>query len=149
MENKNFINALDDWGTILTDTYDNYNKASDLQCKIETGINGGVTKATVLGLTDEELLIVVETFNTQLENYLYPNKDEIIRVFGIDTFITIENVLEETCLLYCYVEELKDADQETLDDYGYEDEWFQESFYEKIEILRSINLNNKNIFNIY
>ena len=149
MENKNFINALDDWGTILTDTYDNYNKVSDLQCKIETGINRGVTKATVLGLTDEELLIVVETFITQLENYLYPNKDEIIRVFGIDTFITIENVLEEMCQVYYMAEELIDADQETLDDYGYEDKWFQESFYEKIEILRSINLNNKNIFNIH
>ena len=145
MENKNFINTLDDWGEVLTHSYDNYNKVGPLQCKIETGINGGVTKATLMSLTDEELLIVVETFITQLENYLYPNRDEIIRVLGLDIFTTIENVLDETGLY----EELIDADQETLEDYGYEDEWFQESFYEKIEILRSINLNNKNIFNIY
>lgn len=157
MENKNFINALDDWGSVLTDTYDNYNKVGDLQCKIETGINGGVTKATVLSLTDEELLNVVETFITQLEKYLYPNREEIIRVLGIDTFTTIENVLDKIGFETCLYEELIDADQETLEAYGYENEWFQESFYEwfqesfyeKIEILRSINLNNKNIFNIH
>lgn len=149
MENKNFINALDDWGSVLTDTYDNYNKVGDLQCKIETGINGGVTKATVMGLTDEELLKVAETFNTQLEKYLYPNREEIIRVFGIDTFTTIENILDKIGFETGLYEELIDADQETLEEYGYEDNWFHESFYEKIEILRSINLNNKNIFIIY
>ena len=115
-KDKNFINALDDWGEVLTHSYDNYNKVGPLQCKIETGINGGVTKATVLSLTDEELLNVVETFITQLEKYLYPNREEIIRVFGIDTFTTIENVLDKIGFETSLYEELIDAEQETLED---------------------------------
>ena len=139
MEQKEFMNNNDGgWDEIISDTY----KESTKRIKTYViDLGGRLNRVYVLDCSDEELHDLVTEFNEKVED-IFKNEDMVNYLKEIEEYDVIENIIDETTL----IEELIFADEDTLMDYGYEDEWFNELFFDKATELMEIDINGIKLF---
>ena len=150
MENKNFINALDDWGEVLTDTY---NKNTKYQFAIDLGIGHTISCKNIddyeeyfTEMSYEELNSLLEKFTTIFDEYSLNVTPEIKKEYG-------DEIVEEIYSAYQGISDVYDmlfADEDLIEEYyGYSDVYFPVEFFGLLKEFLEIKLNGQCLFSLY
>lgn len=152
MENKNFINALNDWDKVIADTYAENNKYM-FQINLGIGPIGPISCKNIddyeqyfTEMSYEDLNSLLEWFTEQFDEYSLKITPKIEEEYGSEVPEEISEIYQSILNVY----DMLFADEDLIEEcYGYSDVYFPAEFFGLLKEFLDIKLNGQCLFSLY